>query len=1052
MRRLFFSFLITAALATGCVPQQEPLPVDGAVSFRARTSREFTTKTVFSGQKTGTKERIDWLAADTVRVISPDVAAPQPSRCADYRMVPSSNEAEKSYASAHLVAGSRPLYWGDGTHAFYGAWPSPATRSAQRGIALSLEGDGAVFSVILPSAQRADFNAVASGGYYGDMRLAYMTAVATAEPGDEVSMTFYPDVTVFYVTVVNDTGDVMTLREVSLTSSTDALCGNYKVALSSDGTRAYSYLTGTDTWAASPSRSQDNASVGVAFDALEVAAAGRVAVALFALPCDLTGITLKVVTDEGGAMRLPLEDAGAPVVFTGRQKHDINNLGIPEVSYTLEVDRTLLSYDRTGVASAAQEFTVTSSKGIGGSTLPAGWKTVIRTGENSWADLDGNCPDWLAGFPVNSDGVTAVASTYREDVTAQPLVSHESRLRAGKVYDQSGNVYDNSTKAAALDLSKYNFISKRQEALRTTANTYVVSAPGWYKIPMVYGNLIENGSTVAKACKGSRWALGHLDYFKKATDANIYLGINYPWLQEAYLDHCRIHWEKYTHWTGTQAETTARQWSEGADIGVIDGVELNNAEEYMYFHVDANLIRPGSALLATYGDDGDCCWSWMIWITDLDMNLVTLGDNRVLPVNLGWTDDTEGQFYPERRAVIKFVSTEVPGLETDEVTVLQPAFQRVSTSGWQTYYQWGRKDPFSDGVTNVHDDDGALAKSIRHPSNIMYDRSTFLTSGDRYYDWTSANYNNLWDSQNTAWHSPTASLPDHKTVYDPSPRGFCVSPDAAWDGFASASYRAEGDGLFFYTDAAKSDSLFFPASGFMEFADASMAHVGAAGYYWTTHPGESVQRRASYCLRFRKSGGMVAVVPKEYGAVSPFPDDAFRAYAYSVRPVLYNVSAEVSDDIEGSAMQEVMFASEAAGWGWTGDVNLKSGVTVTSGDVSITVRGENTLPVNDPKYIASEGAITLNNKNRLTVSVPAGHQVVQVNLFFADGDGRTSLTASSSPENGGGFQDGSATRDAIWRIDSYSGGTFIPSANSVSFVTGTTGSGRKVYGLSVIYL
>ena len=61
------------------------------------------------------------------------------------------------------------------------------------------------------------------------------------------------------------------------------------------------------------------------------------------------------------------------------------------------------------------------------------------------------------------------------------------------------------------------------------------------------------------------------------------------------------------------------------------------------------------------------------------------------------------------------------------------------------------------------------------------------------------------------------------------------------------------------------------------------------------------------------------------------------------------------------------------------------------------------------------------------------------------------LSPTACTLNGGGFTDGNATKDAIWKIDSYSGGVFTPVANSVSFETSLTGSGRKIYGLSVIY-
>ncbi|MBQ3381781.1 MAG: Ig-like domain-containing protein, partial [Bacteroidales bacterium] len=46
---------------------------------------------------------------------------------------------------------------------------------------------------------------------------------------------------------------------------------------------------------------------------------------------------------------------------------------------------------------------------------------------------------------------------------------------------------------AAIDLSLMDIYGNTVS--RTTANCYVVSKPGFYKIPMVYGNAIKNGAT-----------------------------------------------------------------------------------------------------------------------------------------------------------------------------------------------------------------------------------------------------------------------------------------------------------------------------------------------------------------------------------------------------------------------------------------------------------------------------------------------------------------------------------------------------------------------------
>lgn len=1049
-----------AAMALcGCENHPETESVGEPVKFSACTKASNITKTVYSGYKYTAEnlERIDWENGDLIRIISNEVSAPS-EKYADYTISLKENSNLYSYASAVPSGADHGLIWGEGTHTFYSMYPAPSTSGAQAGLDLTIDGGNGVVTAVLPEDQ--SFSSVRSSrteDYYGDMRLDYMTAATQAASGSNVTLSFTPIVTTFYVTVSNTTGNALTLKKVALSSEANALTATYKTSITPSGVRSYTFFEG-GSWVSSPTRTAGNSTVYASFPSGKVLAASEnITVALFAIPKDITMLSLSITADETGTITLPLKYNGAWISFTGGNKHNLNNLGVPPVSYELTVDKSLLTYDETGVATAAQDFTVTSTKTIGATTYTSPWKTQIKNALDEWVDLDGNCPAWLGNFPLNSTGVTTNSRTYEEDVTQQPLVSHEDRLKSNKVYTSAGVEYDNSTKANALDLSKYNFINRRQEAMRTTANTYIVAAPGWYKIPMVYGNLIENDATQGLACKGSRWALGHLDYFKKSTDANIYLGVNYPWLQSSFLDHCQIHWEKYTHWDGSSAVTTGRQWSSGSDIGVVTDLELNTAEEYMYFHVDETMIRPGNVLLATYDSDNTCCWSWQIWITDQKMNLISVDSNQVLPVNLGWIDETEGQYYPERSAVLKFVSTEVSGLETIEMTVEQPELEKVSTVGWQTYYQWGRKDPMSESVINVYNDDGTMNESIKHPSNIMYDEST--SGSDEYYDWTSANYNNLWDSQNNDWDTPTDQLPNHKTVYDPSPRGFSAPPDAAWDSFTTNGYEKFDNGLFFYTSSSHDKTIFFPASGYINYNATTISDSGNSGYYWTIRPGQNVQRRASFCLRFNKSaGGTITVLPKGHDATSPFTTMSYRANAYSVRPVQYNVSATDSDVITGAVTKEIVFEDQESSWGWTTDQNLKSPTPKTADGVTITVKGNNTFSANDPTYNASAHTIILDSQNEITVS--AGTQIIAISISFAEDDGNNlkqvkPLSAESSPSNGGGFTDGNGRKEknANWNIESYTGGVYTPEANSVRFYTGTSTYGtRKITGISVTYI
>ncbi|MBR1872443.1 MAG: hypothetical protein IJ795_04475 [Bacteroidales bacterium] len=154
-------------------------------------------------------------------------------------------------------------------------------------------------------------------------------------------------------------------------------------------------------------------------------------------------------------------------------------------------------------------------------------------------------------------------------------------------------------------------------------------------------------------------------------------------------------------------------------------------------------------------------------------------------------------------------------------------------------------------------------------------------------------------------------------------------------------------------------------------------------------------------------------------------------------------------------MQEIVFLEQSA-YGENTINDLTKASTLTVGDVSISFSADGAGLNNEPSYNyngSNPGIVTLSRNNQMKVSVPSGKQIIQINLYFDTTDSSSlSISAASSPVGGGGFTDGNATKDAIWKIDSYSGGVFTPSANQVTFSTEYAWkNARKLYGLSVTY-
>ena len=1105
-------------LFAGCVRETMDTQAGQPVRFGAHAEPSVITRASYSGVVTPSNvERIDWEDGDMVRIMSDEVTTSPKGKCYDYDLIPSTGAGGAGYASAEPHGDARGFVRGRGARTYWACYPSPSSTSPgiQGVLDMFIDNGSAVVTAVIPANQSAHgAKQGADGYYYANMDLAYMVAASPISDGAEVTLPFTSIVTTFYVTLLNTTGATATLKKVSLSSESGPLNGKYRARL--DNVTApgagrncdvsYTFLSGS-SYASSLPRTESNSTVYAKFDGLEIPPGSSVTVALFTIPHgDVTGLTLSVTTDETETVHLPLKyaDGGHFISFARERKHNISNAQMPAVTYEISVmDASAatgigrLEYDRSG---AARSFSVVSTKTVGGVPYAAPWKAQVKVADtgvdaDDWADMDAsNTPAWMAGFPLTSADVAAApasgtgAGHYQvtRTVAPQPLQSHVDRLKAGRIWTDDTHTaeVDNSTPANAVDLSRYNFVTREMESARYTANTYVISKPGWYKFPCVYGNAIENGTAAGDSYRGRLFLANHLDRFKKMNDFSIYT--RGPWLENHglvnYHRFTELVWQKWTVWDGSagQAVTSGKNPRRSVSFGPEPDVQVirnigyandayNASEAYVVFYVDPDNIRPGNALIATKEDsflaDDKITWTWQIWITDEDLTPVNISNGsrnyNILPVNLGWVDDSEGQYFPRVADDIRFVNV-ADGVErcfTGALTVEQPELKEVSTSGWQTYYQWGRKDPFTENATVSVSGDHLLYQSILNPDTAFHEEST--EDGIHYIDWTSANYNNLWDSKCTTYGTPGGSLPNHKTVYDPSPRRYCVPPDYAFDGFSSGAYGHDGGfsgGYFFYTgdpQAQGTSTVFFPASGRMDYESPScaLAEKGSRGYFWTYHATTNTQTRVSYALRFT-GGNTPSVEPV-------FSNMTHRANGYSVRPVVYD-ETQVAPAADGSSAASIDFRQQT----WSSPDDLRY-VTKTINDnplIEVTFGKSNNLGTNLPRYDASVAAVVLDSNNSMTITSAAGHPIIQMELIFADDNPEShSLSVSSTSSGTSGAALGQYDYSSDAKLGEWSSRTASCNYNAtppawsggetaVTFETNTrTGNGLYLVGITVYY-
>lgn len=497
--------------------------------------------------------------------------------------------------------------------------------------------------------------------------------------------------------------------------------------------------------------------------------------------------------------------------------------------------------------------------------VPCPWKAEFSTdGGVTWTtERPEMLPDFQTSGPGSLPGNLAeFPNSYPFSVAAQLPVevsAHNDNLRTARPETD----YDLSTKGG-------------REAMNT-ANCYVVNAPGTYMFPLVYGNAIKDGSPNTAAYTSS--ATGTYALKKFVTHLNT--GISNPYI--------------YNN-SGCTPADACLVWQDAP--GLVQRIALDIDKRNMTFEVPVETIRQGNAIVAVRDASGRIMWSWHIWVTDYvsgsDLKTVTNRQNYqydFMPFYLGWCDSSIVT-YPERSVQVRF---------TQECTGMSSSAELVQTdysyarSGNNPYYQWGRKDPMlpGSGLRSPADKD---CHTDPDKTGYAFDRIVGrVTIGEsiqlpyRLYcgttspmDWCSTTYYNLWSTNNVATTANDTKVV--KTVYDPSPAGFCVPPPNAFSGFTTtgagseigSEFNVNGDydvGWNFYCGLNKTgDTVFFPASGSRSNSSGTMSGI-------TSFPGGSCWAATSLNTQSGRS--------MQFTSSSIYPvAGASRNMSYAVRPVL----------------------------------------------------------------------------------------------------------------------------------------------------------------------
>ena len=499
------------------------------------------------------------------------------------------------------------------------------------------------------------------------------------------------------------------------------------------------------------------------------------------------------------------------------------------------------------------------------------WKVVGYDANNDGTFSMAEKPAWLTSLSkTEGTGGTAAdqgTATLTKDVT--DLLAKRNKALKEATELGTATPYDLSTKGGSVN--------------RSTANSYVISAPGHYRIPLVYGNAIENGSTNANAYT-SHAAAGNSNVLYNFKDHNNQ-NITDPWI------------EKTNGGANNGVDGAEVVWADAADLVHLSSTPISHdasGNAFLDFEVTAADIQSGNAVVAVK-KGGTTVWSWHLWFAPkdaLDKIPVTNYQGKVYNFTketLGWKPTQwSGSTYDKARTVkVKVVQTIKNGGVAQETVINITQNPGNVKKGATTLYQFGRKDAFpgvdaSDLAANSHftqnaGDNMTIMNNIQNPDK-------FYIYGSSMY--TNYGYYNLWSADNTVTGSYNQGNdnPVVKTVYDPCPVGFKMPANNAFTGFTAngqngGTMNVDGTdnwqtyqnnfGHNFWTNSSKTATINFPASGYRSSSAGSLNDVGNTGFYWSAVPNFA----SSGCSLGFFSGSVTPLV--YYG----------RAFGFAARPV-----------------------------------------------------------------------------------------------------------------------------------------------------------------------
>lgn len=528
----------------------------------------------------------------------------------------------------------------------------------------------------------------------------------------------------------------------------------------------------------------------------------------YMIPQDLENVSVVVSFSDGTAINAKLKgkwQQGTTVTYSLSEKN--SNW---EYVLTVQSGAEYILYTSTYADYGVQSY----RKANDGTQQPVPWKIVGYDANGDGKYTLEEKPEWLTSLSrLQGDGGTSMQNgsitvTQNEiDLLAEITKKLKSATPLGSV----GTPYDLSTKGG--------------KEKRHTANCYVISAPGSYCIPLVYGNAIKEGRTNEQAYKTSKkdaYTLDHLMDHKGQLIESPYINVQN---------------------STAPAQSANIVWTDGKNTPITNLTVTGTGENsYVNFDVPADKIEKSNTVIAIKDKDGKVMWSWHLWIAQPDVLNTTEVTNYqgqkfyFIQEPLGYKQTSWKGSEKPREVMVKVEQTYGPSSGKKSATIKIYQSYGAKREAIATYYQFGRKDAFNGLIGNAGKVEfltapSLIADCIQNPDMLYPYEYTIGGETSKV---------NLWSMEYVDYKDADHSV---KTIYDPCPAGFKIPEEKAFTGFTTTGKKSNDQKEFNVTGSYNKGwnfnnklenhdaTVFFPALGSRE--RTTTLQNFSSGYYWT---------------------------------------------------------------------------------------------------------------------------------------------------------------------------------------------------------------------------